>query len=65
MKTLNKWLVIGTVNGKDRIACSGFATKKVAAERLDLVGFTRVGENQWQDSLGQNFRIEKNTKEYK
>lgn len=64
MKVFGKYLAIATVNGKDRMACSGFATKREAVEALNA-HFTQVGVNQWQDSLGQNFRIEKNTKEYR
>ena len=64
MKIFGKWLVYGKVNGKARIACNGFNTKKEAIQALSMAGFKRLNDNLWEDSLGQQFFIEKNTKEY-
>ena len=62
MKIYKKWLVMGTVNGKSRVATS-FNTKKEAEVALTLA-MNKVGD-MWEDSLGQKFFIEKNVKEYK
>lgn len=64
MKVYGKWLVMGTVNGHKRIA-SSFMTKKDAIETLEICGFKRLENNLWEDSLGQKFFIEKNTKEWR
>lgn len=61
MKIFGKWLVI---HDKNRIASSGYNTKKEAIDALATAGFKRLGDNIWEDSLGQQFFIEKNTKEY-
>jgi len=65
MKTFNKWLVYGQVNGHKRIATPGFNTKKEAIQALTMAGFKKISDNLWEDSLGQLFYIEKNIKEYK
>lgn len=62
MKVFGKWLVYGEVNGKKRLA-SHFRTKKDTIEALNKA-FNKVSETEWEDSLGQIFTIEKNTKEY-
>lgn len=63
MKIHKKWLVVGIVGNRKRIATS-FRTIKEAEYALDFAGFIRNDVNEWQDSLGQIFKIEKNTKEY-
>ena len=62
MKAFGKWLVMATVNGKSRIAHPVFKTKKEAEITLASAGFKKVDENLWEDSLGQQFYIEKNKK---
>ena len=64
MKTFGKYLVYGKVNGKKRIASSGYNTKKEAINALTTAGFKRLDDNLWEDHLGQQFSVEKNTKEY-
>ena len=69
MTVYGKWLVMARVERQDvpRIA-SSFNTKKDAIEALDRA-FIKKGKklnsNLWEDSLGQQFYIEKNTKEYR
>ena len=62
MKTFGRYLVIGIVNGKERIA-SSFMRKQDAIIALNNC-FEKISDNEWHDRLGQVFRIEKNTKEY-
>ncbi len=69
MKVYGKWLVMGRVERKDtpRIA-SSFMTKKDAIEALDrafLKNGKKLNSNLWEDSMGQQFYIEKNTKEWR
>lgn len=64
MKVFGKWLVMGIINRKYRIA-SSFMTKEDAIEALNNCGFKRLDNNLWEDSLGQKFFIEKNMKEWK
>lgn len=42
----------------------GFKTKKEAIDALTTAGFKKLDNNLWGDSLGQQFFIEKNIKEY-
>lgn len=63
MKVYGKYLVIGTVNGHERVA-SSFMTKKEAIEALDFY-FTKINDNEWESSSGQKFTIKKNTEEWR
>ena len=60
MKVFGKWLVKGE---HGRIA-SSYMTKQDAIHELDYL-FTRKGENLWEDTLGEQYHIVKNTREYK
>ena len=64
MKVYNKWLIIGKVDESTRIATS-FMKKQDAIDLLDRTKLKRVNDNLWEDSLGQQFYIEKNTREYR
>lgn len=67
MKVFGKWLVlgnIGKIDGVDIVA-SSFMTRKDAVDGLETSGFRRLSDNEWEDSLGRRFHIEKNTKEWK
>lgn len=63
MKVYKKWLVLGSVNDHSRVATS-FTTKAEAVSILNKT-FKKLGDNLWEDSMGQRFYIEKNIKEYK
>ena len=64
MKVFDKYLVIATrEDGNSRIAAS-FKTKKEATERLTKA-FGECAGGVWNDTQGNTFSIEKNTKEYK
>ena len=64
MKIFNKYLVMAQVNGKSRLAHPGFKTRKEAVATLDMT-FSKINDNLWEDSFGQQFWIEKNTNEYR
>lgn len=69
MKVYGKYLVMAYHEGfKERRIASTFMTKREAIEALNrCFGKTgkRINDNLWEDSLGQRFYVEKNTKEYK
>ena len=62
MTAFGKWLVFAESNGSKRLAHPGFKTKKEAEITLASAGFKKVDENLWEDSLGQQFYVEKNKK---
>ena len=64
MKTFGKYLVMTNIDGKAKQAHPGFKTRKDAVATLDMT-FEKISDNLWKDSKGQEFWIEKNTKEYK
>lgn len=63
MKVFGKWLVMVKTSEKKGIVAS-FDTKKESIEELTLLGFIRKADNEWLDSLGNKYHIEKNIKEY-
>lgn len=63
MKVFGKWLVMGMIDNKAQIVVS-FKTKKETVEALKVSGFKRNG-TLWEDSKGNKFFVEKNTKEYR
>lgn len=63
MKVFGKWLVMGMIDNKAQIVAS-FKTNKDAVEALESSGFKRDG-TLWEDSKGNKFFVEKNTKEYR
>ena len=62
MKVFGRWLVKTVINDHIQIV-SSFMTKKDAVEALSFRR-TKKSDNLWIDQLGQQFWIEKNTKEY-
>lgn len=66
MKVYGKYLVMARCyeGDRNRVAAS-FMTKKEAVETLDRIFKKRINNNLWEDKLGQQFFVIKNTKEYK
>ncbi len=74
MKVYGKWLVVQIQDGKRCIVTSG-KTKHELIEYLDehfgtnksipTSDYERVSFTQWKNGKGSEFRVEKNTKEYK
>ena len=64
MKVFGKWIVMGTNKDKTKTGiAASFKTRREAVNTLNEL-FTNIDSNEWIDSVGHSFYIEKNTVEY-